>query len=333
MKTGDPFTRIAYAGIGGIGAVIVAGGIAGTLLLGMTSIPTHHLLHAIMSLGAGMLAIALAAMLPRQSSERGFWVVPAIVAPLLGLFLMWPSEYAYLMEHPTLHMLDHLGIIALSWLAVFAAQAYVRGLGWPMLILMVGMNATAAGGFGASARPSALLSLPLSVVTDQGPAPSMHVLGEQVSENMGCGKCHRVDGGKSIGPTWKNLAGYPQKLSDGSTAVANYDFLKTAILHPEKIELQGFPHDEMPRNFAQMLSGPAHKDEHELNAIIWYINSLSDRSTAASQPPVPDGPKKPEKAAAPSSKAPPPATGNPHKPQKVAASGSKAGRGPSPPAR
>ena len=235
-----------------------------------------------------MLAIALAAKLPSQRSERSVWVIPAILAPILGLFLMWPSEYAYLMEHHGLHMLDHVGIIAFSWLAVFAAQAYVRGLGWPMLVLMVSMNAAAAGGFGVAPGPSALLSLPLSTVTAEGPAPSLHVLGKRVAQNMGCGACHRVDGTRSIGPTWRNLAGYPQKLSDGTTVVANYQFLRDAILHPELLQLEGFPHGEMPATYGAMLSGPAHSDERELNAIIWYINSLSDRSTPASQPPVPD---------------------------------------------
>ena len=291
MKASDSMTRMTYVGMGVVGSAIMIGtGIAATRY--PMSIPVHHLLHAGMALGAGMLAMALAAKLPPQRSERSLWVIPATLAPILGLFLMWPSEYAYLMEHHRLHLLDHAGIIACSWLAVFAAQAYVRGLGWPMLVLTVAMDAAAAGGFGVSPGPSALLSLPLSTVTAEGPAPSLHVLGEQVSQNMGCGQCHRVDGTKSIGPTWKNLAGYPQKLSDGTTVVANYQLLRSAILDPRNLQLEGFPHNEMPTTFGLMLSGPAHSDEHELNAIIWYINSLSDRSTPASQPPVPDKPKK-----------------------------------------
>ncbi len=297
MKSRDSITRMTLVGTGAVGAVIMVGGIAATVHMGMTSIPVHHLLHAGMTLGAGMLAIAMAARLPARHSERSAWIIWAILAPILGLILMWPSEYAYLMEHHGLHMLDHLGIIAFSWLAVFAAQAYVRGLGWPMLVLTVAMNAAAAGGFGVAPAPSALLSLPLSTVTAENmggtnapgvQATSLHVLGEQVAQNMGCGACHQVDGTKGIGPTWKNLAGYPQKLSDGTTAVANYQFLRDAILHPEHLQLEGFPPNRMPTTYGAMLSGPAHSDERELNAIIWYINSLSDRSTSASQPPVPD---------------------------------------------
>lgn len=297
MKASDSITRTPYVGMGSVGAVFMVGGIAATMHMGMTSIPVHHLLHAGMTLGAGMLALALAARLPPRHSERSVWIISVILAPILGLILMWPSEYAYLMEHHGLHMLDHAGIIAFSWLAVYAAQAYVRGLGWPMLVLMVSMNAAAAGGFGVAPAPSTLLSLPLSTVTAENMGgtstmtnrpTSLHVLGEQVAQNMGCGACHQVDGTKGIGPTWKNLAGYPQKRSDGTLVVADYQFLRAAILHPENLQLEGFPPNRMPTTYGAMLSGPAHSDERELNAIIWYINSLSDRSTPESQPPVPD---------------------------------------------
>lgn len=291
MKADDSMARKTSIGMGAVGVVIMMiGGIFAAL--NMMSIPVHHLVHAVMALGAGMFALAMAEKLPPQRSERSMWVIPATLAPIFGLFLMWPSEYAYLMEHHVLHMLDHLGIIAFGWLAVFAAQAYVRGLGWLTLVLLVAMNATAASGFGVSPAPSALLSLPLSTVTAEGPAPSLHVLGEQVSQSMGCGACHRVDGTRGIGPTWKNLAGYPQKLSNGTTVDANYQFLREAILNPEHLQLEGFPHHEMPTTYGGTLSGPAHSDERELNAIIWYINSLSDRSTPASRPPVPDALRK-----------------------------------------
>ena len=255
MMASDSITRTSYIGMGAVGAVIMVGGIAATMHMGMTSIPVHHLLHAGMTLGAGMLAIALAARLPSRRTERSVWLISATLAPIFGLLLMWPSEYAYLMEHHELHMLDHAGIIAFSWLAVFAAQAYVRGLGWPMLVLMVAMNAAAAGGYGVAPAPSALLSIPLSTMTAEnmggtstkaGSPTSFHALGEQVAQNMGCGACHRVDGAKSIGPTWKNLAGYPQKLSNGTTEVANYQFLREAILPPEHLQLEGFPPNRMP---------------------------------------------------------------------------------------
>jgi cytochrome c553 len=287
--------RIALIGTGILGTLIMLHGITVVVYSReLTTIPVHHLLHAGMAVGAGMLAMALATLLPPQKRERTGWVIPAVLAPAVGLLLMWPSEYAYLMGHPFMHVLDHVGIALCSVLAVFAAQAYVRGLGWPMMVLLIGMDAAAAGGFGVSpGNKEALCSAPptastQSTGTNPAQAGSLHVLGQQLSQRLGCTACHKIDGTKGVGPTWKNLAGYPQKLADGTTPIADYEFLKKAILYPEKLHFEGFPPGAMPSSYRAMLSGPQHADEKDLNAIIWYINSLSDRSSPATQPPVPD---------------------------------------------
>lgn len=161
MKNDHTMKRIIWIGTGTVGAAIMVYGVMVVVFSHeMTTIPVHHLLHAGMAVGAGMLAMALATLLPRRDRERSGWVVLAVLAPAVGLLLMWPSQYAYLMAHPWLHVLDHVGIALCSLVAVFAAQAYVRGLGWLMLVLVVGMDAAAAGGFGVSPGPSALLAAP-----------------------------------------------------------------------------------------------------------------------------------------------------------------------------
>lgn len=124
------------------------------------------------------------------------------------------------------------------------------------------------------------------------PNAPLHVLGQRLSQTLGCTACHHVDGTKAVGPSWRNLAGYPQTLADGTTATADYQFLRNAILHPEHLQLRGFPPGAMPTSYRTMLSGPQHADERELNALIWYINTLSDRSSPATEPPVPDEPAK-----------------------------------------
>lgn len=302
----DNYKRITNVGMGILGFVISLDGLTMPLRARMmTSIAVHHLLHSGMAAGAGLLAMALAANLPKQDRERGWWVLPAVLAPVFGLALMWPSEYAYLMDHRWLHFLDHLGIFLCSLLTVFAAQAYVRGLGWPMLVLLVGMDAAAAGGFGVSPGPSDLLSPQASVGaagmessmmagsgTSVSPNAPLHVLGQRLSQTLGCIACHHIDGTKAVGPSWRNLAGYPQKVANGTTEIADYQFLTNAILFPEHLQLQGFPAGAMPTSYRAMLSGPQHPNERQLNALIWYINSLSDRSSPATQPPVPDEPGK-----------------------------------------
>lgn len=299
MKNDSTLKRIVWVGTGILGVAIAAYGIVVVAVSHkMTTIPEHHLLHAGMAVGAGMLALALATSLPPRSRERSWWSIPAVLAPTAGLFLMWPSEYAYLMGHPMMHVLDHVGIVLCSVLAVFAAQVYLRGLGWLMLILVIGMDVAAAGGFGVSHKSQGTMEISSMNATSPGSetqAPQvlngpLHVQGKQVAQNLGCTACHTVDGGKGIGPTWKNLAGYSQTLATGSSVIADYQFLREAILHPENLHLEGFPAGVMPTGFRDMLSGPQHADEHDLHAIIWYINTLSDRSTPASQPAVPDGP-------------------------------------------
>jgi hypothetical protein len=173
MNNSGTLKRNTLIAIGVVGAVIMSYGIVVVAFSHrMTTIPEHHLLHAGMAIGAGMLGIALAALLPVRSWERSWWSIPAVLAPAVGLFLMWPSAYAYLMGNPLLHVLDHVGIALSSVVAVFAAQVYVRGLGWPMLILVVGMDAAAAGGFGVIHAPGqAMNAQPMSHVMQSSVAP------------------------------------------------------------------------------------------------------------------------------------------------------------------
>jgi cytochrome c551/c552 len=124
------------------------------------------------------------------------------------------------------------------------------------------------------------------------PAVPLHVVGAKLYASLGCIACHTVNGNPGVGPSWKNLAGYPQKLTNGKTVIADYKFLRTMILHPGTLLVAGAPAGVMPATYGPMLSGKKHPHETKLNAIIWYINTLSNRSSKATQPPVPDNPAK-----------------------------------------
>lgn len=129
-------------------------------------------------------------------------------------------------------------------------------------------KATSAAASAAPARPK----IPLSA------------MGKKIYVSMGCIACHTVNGTALVGPTWKNLAGYPVKLTTGKTVTADYQYLRTMILYPGKLVVAGYP-NIMP-NYYGKLGGK--KNIYRLYAIIWYINKLSNRSTAKTQPPVPD---------------------------------------------
>lgn len=149
MDKSHSIKRTAWIVLGSIGTLILLDGVTVPLRsTAMTTIPVHHLLHTGMAVGAGLLALALNWKQPASTEEQGWWVWPATLAPALSLFLMWPTKYAYLMTHPWLHVMDHLGIAICSVLAIYAAQRFTRGLGWPMFALVLAMNAGAAGGFG-----------------------------------------------------------------------------------------------------------------------------------------------------------------------------------------
>jgi len=116
------------------------------------------------------------------------------------------------------------------------------------------------------------------------PSEPLSVYGKQLYASLGCIACHTVDGSAGVGPTWKNLAGYPVKLTTGKTVTADYKFLRTMVLYPGKMIVAGFP-NIMP-NYGAKLGGK--KNIYKLDAIIWYINKLSNKSSKKTQPPVPD---------------------------------------------
>jgi len=115
----------------------------------------------------------------------------------------------------------------------------------------------------------------------------LHQVGEKLYDTLGCLGCHSVDGSKGTGPTWQNLAGSSVQMANGMALTADYAYLKQAILYPGQKMVGGFG-NVMP-NYSQQLSGSA-DNEKKLNAIIWYINSISKMANKASQPPIPDKP-------------------------------------------
>ncbi len=141
--------------------------------------------------------------------------------------------------------------------------------------------------------PSPLLVVKHKVVkmaTAPGKAKAepLSVMGKKLYATMGCIGCHTVNGTPGVGPTWKNLAGYPEHLTNGKTVIVDYKFLRTMILHPGKLLVKGAPAGVMPDIYYAQLAGKKHPHETKLNALIWYINTLSNKSSKATQPPVPN---------------------------------------------
>ncbi|MDX1378531.1 MAG: cytochrome c oxidase subunit II [Anaerolineales bacterium] len=71
--------------------------------------------------------------------------------------------------------------------------------------------------------------------------------GEAIVAANGCAACHSIDGTASnLGPTWLGLAGSEVTLADGSTVIADDEFLAESIRDPQATIVAGFENQLMP---------------------------------------------------------------------------------------
>jgi cytochrome c oxidase subunit 2 len=91
-------------------------------------------------------------------------------------------------------------------------------------------------------------------------------MGQKQYNDRGCKTCHSIDGTPKVGPTWKGLFGSERKLTDGSSATADENYLRQSILEPNAQVVQGFT-PSMPTFQGQL------KDTH-IDGIIAYIKTL-----------------------------------------------------------
>ena len=103
------------------------------------------------------------------------------------------------------------------------------------------------------------------------PAGTLAAQGKALAQSKGCTACHTVDGSKSVGPTWKGLAGKTETMADGSSVVADEAYLKRSIHDPNAQVVQGFA-PIMPK---------VEVSEDELAALVAYIESQGNTATAA----------------------------------------------------
>ena len=89
--------------------------------------------------------------------------------------------------------------------------------------------------------------------------------GEQLYTLRGCVACHSLDGSPKIGPSWKGIYGTERPLANGSSVIADDNYIKQSIIDPNSQVVKGYP--------AAM---PAYVDmpEEEINAIIDFMKEL-----------------------------------------------------------
>jgi cytochrome c oxidase subunit 2 len=94
--------------------------------------------------------------------------------------------------------------------------------------------------------------------------------GETLYLTSGCKTCHTIDGSRSVGPTWDNLYGEEVKLDDGSTVVADDEYIRTSILNPNAQITQGYAAGLMPEDYRVKLT------DVQIEQITAYIASLAE---------------------------------------------------------
>ena len=65
-------------------------------------------------------------------------------------------------------------------------------------------------------------------------------LGKMVYENMGCATCHSIDGTRGQGPSWRGIFGTTRQFNDGTSAVADENYIRQSIMDPHSQVVQGY---------------------------------------------------------------------------------------------
>lgn len=88
-------------------------------------------------------------------------------------------------------------------------------------------------------------------------------LGRQLYQQQGCLGCHSVDGSQMIGPTFAGLFGKERVFTDGTTAVADEEYLRESIYEPRNKIVEGYN--------PVMISYQGILNDQQVNALIEFI--------------------------------------------------------------
>ncbi|HLI96879.1 MAG TPA: cytochrome c [Candidatus Baltobacteraceae bacterium] len=164
----------------------------------------HHLLHAVILVGAAVSGLLIARRGSAPFSARALWLFASIIAPMLAMLLMWPSEYSPLERLPAAHVFEHLGLLLLGFVTAYAGQQYASGVGVAMSLSLWTMAFLSAWGFGVSP--------PLQVAAvNAAAAPAAQTASNPAGSPAGkaifaqnCSSCHGAKGQGGMGPSLVN---------------------------------------------------------------------------------------------------------------------------------
>lgn len=91
--------------------------------------------------------------------------------------------------------------------------------------------------------------------------------GEQLVVRNACQACHSLDGRDGVGPTFVGLYGSERNFTDGTSAIADEEYLIESIVEPGALIVEGYQNVMVPYDFLS---------ESELLSLVEYIKSLSE---------------------------------------------------------
>ena len=97
--------------------------------------------------------------------------------------------------------------------------------------------------------------------------------GLTILKNNGCIACHSLDGGKLVGPTFKNLYNSSGEVeTDGKdrTITADSTYIKNSIVDPNGDIVKGYPKGLM-KSYKDIIT------DTQMNEIIKYLETISDK--------------------------------------------------------
>jgi cytochrome c oxidase subunit 2 len=92
--------------------------------------------------------------------------------------------------------------------------------------------------------------------------------GKKLLNAKGCVSCHSIDGSVKLGPSFRGIYGKEVALSNGTTVIADENYIRESIFEPRAQIVQGYEHIPMPTFKGQMT-------ELEMSAIITYLKTLN----------------------------------------------------------
>ncbi len=91
--------------------------------------------------------------------------------------------------------------------------------------------------------------------------------GERLYIQNACQACHSLDGRSGVGPTFLGLYGSEREFTDGTTRIADEEYIIESIVNPGALINVGYDNVMVPYS---------HLSESELQSLVEFIRSLAD---------------------------------------------------------